>query len=273
MTTMLQKPAIEQIFKRFLFQFSQEINLQKVKSEFKSYGNGGVIFEKSKNFGIITLNYPEKKNAFSGKMMVELHDIIENLDKEKELKGLILTGKGDTFCAGGDFQSVHVYIKQSKQKGFDMACLIADVSKKLQNLPCLSVSLVNGRAIGGGAEIALSTDLRAFSEKSGSLTFIHAKMGLMTMGGASRLKNFVERPKTLEILNSCQTIGSHEALKLGLCDKLVKDEDAINETMDWLEILSRPSTSVIDSMKKSLFNDSLEQDLTKERKLFASIWT
>lgn len=271
---MFQRPAIQQIFKRLLCQSSQEINLQKVKSEFKSYGNGGVIFEKIKNFGIITLNYPEKKNAFSGKMMVELHDILENLDNnEKDLKGLVLTGKGDTFCAGGDFQSVHVYIKQSKQKGFEMACLIADVSRKLQSLPCLSVSLVNGRAIGGGAEIALSTDLRAFSEKSGSLTFIHAKLGLMTMGGASRLKDFVGRPKTLEILQSCQTISANEALELGLCDKIVKDEDALNETITWLEDLSKPEISVIDSIKKSLTNDSIEQDLTNERKIFASIWT
>ena len=120
-TKMLQKKAIPQIFKRFLFQSSQEINLQKVKSEFKSYGNGGVIFQKNKNFGIITLNYPQKKNAFSGKMMVELHDILDSLDDEQNLKGLILTGKGDTFCAGGDFQSVHVYIKQSQLKGFEMA--------------------------------------------------------------------------------------------------------------------------------------------------------
>ena len=270
---MFQRPAIQQIFKRLLCQSSQEINLQKVKSEFKSYGNGGVIFEKIKNFGIITLNYPEKKNAFSGKMMVELHDILENLDNEKDLKGLVLTGKGDTFCAGGDFQSVHVYIKQSKQKGFEMACLIADVSRKLQNLQCLSVSLVNGRAIGGGAEIAVSTDLRAFSEKSGSLTFIHAKLGLMTMGGASRLKDFVGRPKTLEILKSCQTISANEALELGLCDKIVKDEDALNETITWLENVSKPEISVIDSIKKSVTNESLEQDLTKERELFASIWT
>ena len=98
-------------------------------------------------------------------------------------------------------------------------------------------------------------------------------MGLMTMGGASRLKDFVGRPKTFEILKSCQTITANEALELGLCGKIVKDEDALNETLNWFEHLSKPEISVIDSIKKSLTNDSLEQDLTKERRLFASIWT
>ena len=69
-------------------------------------------FKVTRNIGVITLNNPEKKNAYSGKMLVELHDLVTDLKASRSnylVKGIILTGNGDIFCSGGDLKSLHVY--------------------------------------------------------------------------------------------------------------------------------------------------------------------
>ena len=155
-----------------------DTDVNKVKTEFRAYGNGSVNFKTVKNIGIITLNHAERKNAISGKMMAEFHDIMTSMKTRKDIKGLILTGHGDFFCAGGDLQTITVHLNKP-QKGWDMTCLMHETLKLFHELPLLSVALVNGRALGGGAELTLSTDLRAFSQNSAKINFVQARMGLI----------------------------------------------------------------------------------------------
>ena len=255
----------------------QPIDVMKIENEFKAYGNGKVNFKTVDNVGIITLNHPERKNAISGKMMSEMYELLQSLKSRQDIKGLILTGQGDIFCAGGDLQTISVHLNHP-QKGWEMTCLMHETLKIFHELPMLSVSLVNGRALGGGAELTLATDLRIFAENSGKLTFVQAKMGLIPgWGGATRLRNLVgNRAKALEILLSCQTITSTEAMNLGLCDKIISDgnnpEHKLEQSLNWLEFLIKHDPKVISAMKQAVTNDNDEELFENERKLFGPLW-
>ena len=84
--------------------------LDEIKIGFRTVGKGSVDFKITRNVGIITLNHPEKKNALSGKMLVELHDLVADLKASSNyfVKGVILTGNGDIFCSGGDLKSLEL---------------------------------------------------------------------------------------------------------------------------------------------------------------------
>ena len=101
-------------------------------------------------------------------------------------------------------------------------------------------------------------------------------MGLMTgWAGGTRLYQLLgSRSKALEILLSCRTINSDEAMKLGLCDKIVpNDQDLLKETISWLENLIQHDQLVISSIKKSVTNENHEKMFEDEKKLFAPLWS
>ena len=170
-------------YQRIVYNYStfKPVNIEEIRSEFRAYGNGRIHFQTSDNnnkIGIIKLDYPEKKNAISGKMMSEFYDIMTSLEKRPEIKGLILTAEGDFFCAGGDKQTILTHLTSSEM-GWKMTCLMHATLKKFYTLPALSVALVHGRALGGGAELCLAPDLRIFAENNGKLSFVQA--GLPTV--------------------------------------------------------------------------------------------
>ena len=247
--------------------------IEEVRQEFRAYGNGSIDFQTIGNIGLIKLNYPERKNAISGRMMSDFYDIMTSIEARQGLKGLILTGEGDFFCAGGDLTTIQTHLTNSEM-GWRMTCLMHETLKKFYTLPLLSVALVHGRALGGGAELTLAPDLRVFAETRGKLSFVQARMGLMPgWGGATRLKNLVGRSKSLEILLSCKTLNAVEATKLGLCDKTLPDScDLLQETLDWMNDLTQHDVSVIGAIKKSVSSNYDEHSLEQERRLFAPLW-
>ena len=179
-----------------------------------------------------------------------------------------MTGAGDVFCAGGDLQTVSTFLN-TPQKGWEMTCLMHETLSILANLPLISVALVNGRAVGGGAELTLAPDLRVFAQSQGKLSFVQAKMGVIPgWGGATRLKNLVGPSKALEILLSCRTLNCDDASSIGLCDQIVPDENSLSETSAWLEKLVQHDQSVLNALKVSLNSNSFEV----ERNQFAPLW-
>ena len=127
---------------------------------------------------------------------------------------------------------------------------------------------VNGWAVGGGAELTLAPDLRAFAKTNGKLSFVQAKMGVIPgWGGATRLKNLVGQSKALEILLSCRTLSSNE--HQGLCDQVVSDDKCLEETQIWLEKLVQHDQSVLTALKQTL---NSEASFELERNQFAPLW-
>ena len=99
-----------------------------------------------------------------GSMMVELADHVTELSQWQEGKGLILRGAENTFCSGGDLTTVSAIL--NSQDGDRMAQFMHDTLTRLHNLPLVSVALVQGMALGGGAEMAVACDVRVMTDSA-----------------------------------------------------------------------------------------------------------
>lgn len=117
-------------------------------------------------------------------MMMELWRIMKTLEEWKEGKGIILHSVGDVFCSGGDLNTVRKIA--NPDDGYKMAILMHETLTRLHQLPLISVALVQGKALGGGAELATACDFRLFTSK-GEIGFVQGRMGVVTgWGGGTR---------------------------------------------------------------------------------------
>ena len=138
--------------------------------------------------------------------------------------------------------------------------------------------LVNGRAIGGGAELTLMTDFRLFTP-SGQLAFVQSQMGVTTgFGGGKPLVDLIGSREALKLLIGCERVDPQRALSLGLCDAIIEDEEnAVEEAEKFmLKLVHKLEPEVIHAAKSIVLNAIRSQDIKtayfNERTYFAPLW-
>jgi ethylmalonyl-CoA/methylmalonyl-CoA decarboxylase len=246
-----------------------EPNLDEVKDHFKQFKGGRVTLTKDENSGIayIYLDHPEKKNCFSGKMMVEMNNIITELENWKTGKGLIIHSGTNVFCSGVFLDMTRNFLNDPNQ-AYWMSFLMEDSARRLRNLPLVSVAVVQGKAIAGGSELMLWADFRLLAKDAGVI-YAHAKMGLTcAWGGGLLLKTIVGPARALEFTLTCRKIGAEEALAVGLADGIVNVETRLEEAKEWLGTRIGFSAEVVRGQKLGL----IEQRTCELPKNFASLW-
>lgn len=205
--------------------------------------------------------------------MVDFNDIVTELENWKTGKGVILYGAGGTFCSGGYLDTVKKI--SNSEDGYRMSTLMHDTVLRLRNLPLISVTLITGSAVGGGAELTLSTDFRLMSLSS-EIRFVEARMGVGTgWAGGTLLQKLLGRRTALELLLTCRKISPDEALVLGLADDVLDEKDGdgdevlVEKTVQWLESRMKGlNYSVVQTVKGIINCDDFEQ----ERVIFARTW-
>ncbi|EDO35999.1 predicted protein [Nematostella vectensis] len=220
------------------------------------------------------MSNPSRRNALTGHMMVRLAEVVDELEKWQAGKALILHGDAGTFVSGGDLsvlKEIH-----TPGEGEQMCYFMHKTFARLQRLPLISLAAIQGLAIGGGAEVALSCDYRLLS-RTAEIKFVQARMGLTPgWGGGARLVQLVGRQKAMEILLQCKSMKLEESLMCGLVDgELPNDKDLVTSCTDWLAPYLRCSTSVIRAVKGVVSaGDSfqLDQALHVERSIFSTMW-
>nr|XP_045600339.1 ethylmalonyl-CoA decarboxylase-like [Procambarus clarkii]XP_045600340.1 ethylmalonyl-CoA decarboxylase-like [Procambarus clarkii] len=247
----------------------------KAREKLASLGEGQVSLVKDNGSGIatITLAHEQKKNALSGKMMVQLADIVEELDSWSLGKGVILQAQGDTFCSGGDLTTVRAI--SNPEDGLLMSTFMHKTLTQLYCLPLITVCLVHGKALGGGAELTTVTDYRILTTE-GKIGFVQGRMGVVTgWGGGTRLVKLLGSRFALELLSTCRMLNGNEAFEIGLADHIVDVVNRHDETKNWLTARISHEPEVIQAMKKILIGArdlSLEDGLLNERLNFAPLW-
>ncbi|CAL4182720.1 unnamed protein product [Meganyctiphanes norvegica] len=258
-----------------LYQSLSKSTLNEAIEKLKPLKGGHISLVKDEASGIatITLEHAEKKNALSGQMMVEFADIVEDLKLWESGKGLILRGSGDTFCSGGDLNTVKNI--NNPCDGLLMSTLMHSTLNQLYCLPLVTVTLVHGKAIGGGSELTTATDFRVFSN-TGETSFVQGKMGVVTgWGGGTRLVHLLGPRLALYLMTSCKKVSSEEALNIGLSDSTVPVDSRYEDTLNWLHQLIKHDSEVINAMKNIVIgarNLTLEESFLNERTLFSPLW-
>jgi len=206
--------------------------------------------------------------------MGDLNDIIQELESWQKGKGIILRGECGTFCSGGDKDTIKNIL--TNQLGYEMSRFMGQNLQRFSQLPMISVSLVEGVAIGGGAELAMACDFMVMSDKA-RFGFVQSKMGLITGWGAgTRLVRKFGSSKALDVLASGRMMDAVECRRLGFANEIFPQcDNLLDLTKSWLEQYSQLERKVIRNVKSMVAgasNLSLEESLICESKLFSELW-
>nr|XP_009681161.1 PREDICTED: ethylmalonyl-CoA decarboxylase [Struthio camelus australis] len=248
-----------------------------VKKKLEQFAGGSINLSKEENgIGILTLNNPRLMNAFTGTMMLELQERVTELENWKEGKGLIVYGTGNTFCSGSDLNAVKAM--SNSQDGMNMCMFMQNTLTRLMRLPLISVALVQGKALGGGAELTTACDFRLMTPGS-EIRFVHKQMGLVPgWGGATRLVQIVGSGAALQLLSGAVKVDPERALRLGLSEKTLVSSDetgSLEEARAWLNLYTEGPASVIQAVKKVATAGKelpLETALRTEKDVFGTLW-
>ena len=214
----------------------------------------------SKSDGICTvkINRPDKLNAMNMDAAKELVEIFENLGKDDEVKVIILTGEGDkAFSAGADIEYMS---KISPDESEEYAKLGQLVTGTVENVKQPTIAAVNGFALGGGCELAMSCDIRIAANT--------AKMGQPEVtigippgwGGTQRLMRIVGVAKAKELVFTGKMIKADEAREIGLVNQVVELSALMDETMKMAKVIASNSAIAV-RMSKSAINIGRNADL------------
>lgn len=178
-----------------------------------------IVFEKKPPIGWVTLNRPDKLNSISLKMMEELSDVMSVLWDDDTIRVLVITGAGDkAFCAGAD---ITMFQGQKPDSMFHTIRKIVEVTQKIEKFPKPVIAAINGFALGGGCEIAISCDFRIASDKA-AFGQPEIRLGLIPgAGGTQRLSKLIGLGRTKELCMLGDRIPADEAHRIGLVNKVV----------------------------------------------------
>ncbi|XP_049834069.1 ethylmalonyl-CoA decarboxylase-like [Schistocerca gregaria] len=240
-------------------------------------GGGNITMEKDETTGLvmICINNPQKRNAFSGKMMVELHNAVTEIEKWKTGKGLILYGAEGHFCSGGDLSFARENC--NPHAGFQMATIMTNTLHRLHNLPIMTVAVIEGAgALGGGAELAAACDFRLASTSAAGIGFVHGRMGIIpAWGGVTWLADVVGCHKALDLISSSQIVTPSKGIQTGIIDAIISDDNPLDDAREWLKARTRSDPEVIHAMKAAIRNVrelAYKTSLPVERRIFAPLW-
>src|SRR5437764_6481891 len=190
-----------------------------------------IISETRDRVTTITLNRPEKLNAFAGTMREELLAALEAAESDAETHVVIITGAGRGFCAGGDVEFMSGLQKEGAVDRFhELLDAGRDVVLKIAGMARPVVASINGVAAGAGCNLALACDYRIASDaaKLGQ-TFVRIGMH-PDWGGTWLLPRLVGRSRALELLMTGRMVDAAEALAIGMVDRVVPATELATET-------------------------------------------
>ena len=191
--------------------------------------NNTVLYEKSRNLGIITLNRPERLNAINKDLLKGLIEKLETARQDKSIVSVILTGAGRAFCAGEDLKETSA--GKSFEDWIEETEGLQQVQRVIMALGKPLIAAVPGYALGGGCEFAMSCDIRIVAE-SAKFGFPETDVGLtITTAGTKLLAQIVGLGKAKELVFTGDFIDAHEAVTIGLANKVVAAESLLNESI------------------------------------------
>ena len=207
-----------------------------------------ILYEKSASgVATITLNRAEKLNAFTHTMITKWADMLDEASRDPDVRVVLITGRGRAFCAGGDMDEMgdrakHLDALGKKNFLWKHVHKLA-LAKERMDKPVIAA--LNGQARGAGCDMALMCDMRIAAE-SASFTWSYIKLGLVAGdGGAWFLPRLIGMPRALELLLTGRTVGSAEADRIGLVNRVVPDAELHQVAMSLAEeIASQPREAV-----------------------------
>ncbi len=210
--------------------------------------------------GIITLNRPEARNALNPKMFQELSSAIQDC-RDPDIRAVIITGSGGSFCAGADVKDFVNQLENSGPEGLHehlkhrADAFHRDIILPIRQLDKPVIASIDGVAAGGGLSLALACDLRVASD-SARFLMAYANIGATADGGSTYLlPRLIGTARAMELYLSDQPIGAQRALDLGLLNQVFPTAELERSTLELAARLAQGPT-VAYGRVKALFDSS-----------------
>ena len=192
-----------------------------------------VVLSKEDYIAIITLNRPERLNAFNRHMEEDLIEALASIHEDKNIRVLVLTGAGRAFCSGGDVSEnmADEYGGTAQKVSDTFHHIYNGIILQLFNLDIPTIGMINGVAVGLGFDLALACDIRIGSENARFMVGF-TRMGLTpAAGGAWLMPRVMGLGKAIEFVYTADFLEAEEALRLGVLNRLVLASALEKETM------------------------------------------
>ncbi len=216
----------------------------------------------------VTLNRPEKFNSFNREMALQLIDVLNKAEKNKEVRAIVLTGNGKAFCAGQDLAEA------VDPNGPGIEKIVVEhynpIIMKIRSVEKPVIAAVNGVAAGAGANFALACDI-VYAAQSAGFIQAFSKIGLIPdSGGTFTLPRLIGFQLASALMITGDKLSAEEALKFGLVYKVFEDADMLSQvTLSAEKIAAMPTKAI--GLTKLLLNASatntLEQQLQLEKEI------
>jgi enoyl-CoA hydratase len=229
-----------------------------------------ILFEAEGPIAILTINRPDKRNAVNNATVEEINQVLARVEKDTELRVLVLTGAGDkAFVAGAD---IHELDKRDMLLGRTETRRRQEVYNRIEKLDIPSIAAINGWALGTGLELAMACTIRVASSKA-SLGQPEVKLGITPgAGGTQRLPKLVGLGRAMEMILTGDPVSAEAALAMGLVNKVVAPEQLMAEVQKLAETLASRPRLAIQYAKEAVLRSaegSLAEGLAHESYLHA----
>lgn len=212
---------------------------------------------KDGNVAILAINRPNAMNALNTELLLELDMALENLNEDSGIFVIILTGEGKAFVAGADISEMK---DKTPEAARSFGMLGSKIFRKLELMEKPIIAAVNGYALGGGCELAISCDIILAGEKA---KFGQPEVGLgITPGfaGTQRLPRAVGIKKAKELIFTGGMIGAQEAEKIGLVNRVVPQEELMTTAMEMAKTIASKGQIAV-RYAKAAINRGIETDI------------
>jgi enoyl-CoA hydratase/carnithine racemase len=212
---------------------------------------------------VITLNRPQARNALNRALLSALHEHLRAAVDDDAVRAIVLTGNGPAFCAGADLKEAREtpdgadgFWMQYERSGQSL-----ELHRLLPRLPKPVIAAVNGFALGGGCGVAMSCDLVIASHQA-TFGYPEVAQGLVAAMVMVSLSRIVGRRQALDLLLSGRHLAPHEALELGLINRIAPHDELLPQAIAYADEIARHGAAAL-RMTKSLYYNIAELDLDR----------
>lgn len=205
----------------------------------------------------LTLNRPERYNAFNSEMIDEWHRLLQALKHDDGVKVIVLTGAGKAFCSGGDVGSQSDRLKDDNitRKNY-LYRNVHRIARAMESMDKPTIAAINGPARGAGLDMALMCDLRLMAH-SASVAESYINVGLIAGdGGAYYLPRLIGMPRALELFWTGREVKSDEAERIGLVNRAVPDDELLPATYELARTIARQPAEAVRLFKRIAYQSA-----------------
>ena len=221
-----------------------------------------IEIEERDGIAIVAFNRPDVRNAIDDSMRNEFGEVLDWVAREESVRAMVLTGRGKSFCAGGDIAAMQERLKAPVGKiainGWQRQRRTHHAVADLHGLAKPTVAAVNGAAAGLGCDIALCCDFIVASKPHASFVMSYVMRGLIPDGGGLYfLPRRVGLQRAKEMIFSARKVDADEALAIGLADQLCEPDRLLDDAVDLARRMSVGSADAV-ALSKTILDQTFE---------------